>query len=1038
MSLNTARTARPIFLLATIALITTALSVAELTVDQAWASIASYKVGDDRSGALLLEAHIAEASSNKRQRAKNAQRLVDIMLDDSTTDDARAFVCGQLARVGSDKDVASIAKLLAGSPRDVQSACNALVVMGTPKARVTLRALLQALQHGALHEQGLDTLGAVAGPKEIEIIQALGALREAEATPVIARYLASTYGDARPTAAWALAEIGTPEAAKALETIADDPTITNARLRCAQQLARDGNTEEAGAIYASIWKGDSPDHTRAAALRGLVETDANDAPAVVFEAIGSENARLAGEAANLLPSVLGAAKNALGDFDELPVATQARVIGALAAANDKRALPLAAKRLETEDNTLRDTSISAIGSLGDASHVKSLSALLADKETKAAATDALTRLVAVGADDMILGGIGRGPLATREALIEIAAQRNSEGLARTLQSVIDDSPKLRRAAFRALGKVADADDYDALVALIETELTDGDWTALEAAIVDVARRVEDSDARLAPLLKAMDGEAKLSALRVLGRIGDVNSLPAIRRALGSDDEETRKEAIRALSSWFGPETIDDLLALVGEDDPFTQTLAARGLMRLVDRKIAPAKRQGKIIDQLIKTSNDKAVKDWARKRSRATATGQTGDVALMPDAKRSAARKTELAKTMTDGYRLVAYIDCGPDKRDGDKGKPSISVANGKTFVWSAALPSDVYGATIAFADGGLNLNASNLNPKKSYRLGLVWWDHDANGRVQSVEIAGKEVLPPTGLPNFRKDKQKAATVVIDVPGEAYQSGVVEFTLRQNGRSNIVVCEAWLAESDAAPIVAKAAPPKPRDPNAKRVLLLTGEDIKSHRWIVTAPALRTELLKDERLAVDFHDDLASLSSLDLSVYDAVVMHFKNAKPDVPGRAGFDNLAGYVKNGGGLVLVHFACGAFQECKDDFLPVAGRVWNPKLRGHDPFGTFQVDMTDTKHPITDGLEAFETTDELYTCLDGDIDVTLLATAVSKVDKKTYPMAFIHQHGKGRVFHCVLGHNVGALTNPPVAELYRRGTAWACGIDAVRPKAK
>ena len=65
-----------------------------------------------------------------------------------------------------------------------------------------------------------------------------------------------------------------------------------------------------------------------------------------------------------------------------------------------------------------------------------------------------------------------------------------------------------------------------------------------------------------------------------------------------------------------------------------------------------------------------------------------------PDAERSAARKAELAKTMKDDYRLVAYIDCGPDKRDGAKGKPSLAVIGGRTFVLSAALGSDVYAAT--------------------------------------------------------------------------------------------------------------------------------------------------------------------------------------------------------------------------------------------------------------------------------------------------------------------------------------------------------
>jgi hypothetical protein len=41
----------------------------------------------------------------------------------------------------------------------------------------------------------------------------------------------------------------------------------------------------------------------------------------------------------------------------------------------------------------------------------------------------------------------------------------------------------------------------------------------------------------------------------------------------------------------------------------------------------------------------------------------------------------------------------------------------------------------------------------------------------------------------------------------------------------------------------------------------------------------------------------------------------------------------------------------------------------------------------------------------------------------------------GKGRTFHCTLGHDVKALSVPAVQELYRRGCAWACGLAPIAP---
>ena len=202
----------------------------------------------------------------------------------------------------------------------------------------------------------------------------------------------------------------------------------------------------------------------------------------------------------------------------------------------------------------------------------------------------------------------------------------------------------------------------------------------------------------------------------------------------------------------------------------------------------------------------------------------------------------------------------------------------------------------------------------------------------------------------------------------------------------------------------------------RRVLLVTGEDYPGHKWRETAPALLAELSKDPRLTVNVLADLKSLSTTRLSDYSAVVIHFKNYDPDVPGRAGYDNLTRYVEQGGGLMLVHFACGAFEQFKHDFEQLAGRVWfgmqPPEGRHqHDPHGRFTVNIAVPDHPITKGMSDFETVDELYTCLVGDTPITVVATAVSKVDGKTHPMAFVHDCGKGRVFHSVLGHDVEAF---------------------------
>mgnify|MGYP005838186733 CR=1 FL=1 len=229
------------------------------------------------------------------------------------------------------------------------------------------------------------------------------------------------------------------------------------------------------------------------------------------------------------------------------------------------------------------------------------------------------------------------------------------------------------------------------------------------------------------------------------------------------------------------------------------------------------------------------------------------------------------------------------------------------------------------------------------------------------------------------------------------------------------------AQGDAAsPAAAKQA----------KVLVLTGNEYPGHKWKETAPLLARFLSADERLATVREDDPGFLASPKLHEFDVIVLNYMNWESPDPGPQARENLKKFVEGGKGLVLVHFACGAFQDWPE-FKNIAGRVWDPKLRGHDPHGKFTVEITDVPHPITRGMQSFETVDELYTCLAGEKEIQVLAKATSKVDKKDYPMAFVNHYGKGRVFHCVLGHDVQAFSAEAVQVLYRRGTLWAAGLS-------
>jgi type 1 glutamine amidotransferase len=167
----------------------------------------------------------------------------------------------------------------------------------------------------------------------------------------------------------------------------------------------------------------------------------------------------------------------------------------------------------------------------------------------------------------------------------------------------------------------------------------------------------------------------------------------------------------------------------------------------------------------------------------------------------------------------------------------------------------------------------------------------------------------------------------------------------------------------------------------------------------------------------------------LDFYDAVFVHFKNYEEDLPAtQAMKDNLARYVKGGGGMCMSHFACGAFMEWPE-FVNLSGRIWSGE--GHDKRGPFTVKIVDKTHPVTQGLSDFETDDELYWCLTGEPDIHLLCESFSKQKEADHPQAFVFEPGKGRVFLSTLGHDVRAYAAKEVQQLYRQGAAWAAGAE-------
>ena len=218
-----------------------------------------------------------------------------------------------------------------------------------------------------------------------------------------------------------------------------------------------------------------------------------------------------------------------------------------------------------------------------------------------------------------------------------------------------------------------------------------------------------------------------------------------------------------------------------------------------------------------------------------------------------------------------------------------------------------------------------------------------------------------------------------------------------------------------------------RQPANIRVLLITGDDVSAHVWRDISETTRKALVDSKKFDVKVCEDPHILeSNTALKAYDVIVFLIYSRRIKMIPEQAQENLLNFVKSGKGFFVQHLASASFAKW-EEFGKLCGRKWVMGTSGHGPRAVFEAKVVNKEHPITAGMADFKADDELYAKLQGTGKIDVLISADSDWSKKTEPLLFTLNYGKGRTVYNAFGHDRKALMNPSVQKIIARGVEWA-----------
>ena len=504
--------------------------------------------------------------------------------------ESKAFIISQFDLVGNDTAIPCLESYLTDEQL-ADEASRALSKIGTVSATNTL----------------ISALAKANGKAKIAIIQALGHSNSKAASLAIVPLATTTDIELTKVSLYALANIadvsGKEILIKAAEQSGYSYDKTNALASLLVYAEKNISIDKAG--VATIAKtilekaiADDQVNERIAALKLLAATQTNQQAlltAMTDKQFQFRAAAIKFAAADINQANTVAWANQLTKVD---APTQVSILDMLGNSKEKSVLPHVFKLIKSDHQQVKLAAINAAVKIAQIDVLDDLLKLMSkgNADDIAGISEGILRIKGENAMAKVAAYLPKAKPEVQIALLHILATRAATNQTEIVfASLNSKNAEIRKAAFLSLQHVVVAEHKAQLFDLLNKTTNTNELTAIQNAIIAAIKGTKDKEVQVDGIIQQMastTADKKLLFYKVLASLGGEKSLKSVSDAYNSGNDDTKKTAIEAFSSWSDVASTSELIRIARTTtNPDFLNQAIIGYLKLIRDTKYPAEQR---------------------------------------------------------------------------------------------------------------------------------------------------------------------------------------------------------------------------------------------------------------------------------------------------------------------------------------------------------------------------------------------------------------------------------------------------------------